>query len=221
MLSTRPSGFRLISTRESVRKEEFISREVDKFLAESKGKFLHNSAQSSLAEVKELLLDRGVSASDMEYQICDFSEILRFSLESYSFELSRALFPKRRDHSILLTNNEIPIWERLEYSAENIADYIKAIIDWIPDYESIVANAEVELKKIQKICEIGMTFLNTISEKLSKNGFYSIVWQSHNEKELAILRISYGSGITCKYEINLLEDFQEKIVEITDRLCSQ
>lgn len=221
MLSTRPSGFSHISTQESRRKEELISREVNMFLAESEEKFLQNSAQSSIAEVKQQLLDRGVYVSDMEYQICDFSETLRFSLGSYHFELSRALFPKKRDHSILLTISEIIIWKRLEYSAENIADYVKAIIDWLPEYESIVANAEVELMKIQKICEIGMAFLQTISDKLCRNGLDSYVLQSFKSEEYATFSISYGNGINCEYKINLLEDFQEKIVEITDRLCCQ
>ena len=36
-----------------------------------------------------------------------------------------------------------------------------------------------------------------------------------------VLRISYGKGIVCEFEINLLEEFHEKIVEITDRLCGQ
>lgn len=221
MLSTRPSGFSHISTQESRRKEELISREVNMFLAESEEKFLQNSVQSSIAEVKQQLLDRGVFVSDMEYQICDFSETLRFSLGSYSFELSRALFPKKRDHSILLTISEILIWKRLEYSAENIADYVKAIIDWLPEYESIVANAEVELMKIQKICEIGMTYLQTLSDKLSQHGYNIELWQESENEETAVFKITYGNGIRCHYTINLLEDFQEKFLEITEQLCRQ
>ena len=205
----------------SQKKERIITREVNKFFDESNKRYLLNPGEASLAQVKELLLRKGISESDMEYQICDFSETLRFSLGSYSFELSRALFPKKRDHSILLTISEILIWKRLEYSAENIADYVKAIIDWLPEYESIVANAEVELMKIQKICEIGMAFLQTISDKLCRNGLDSYVLQSFKSEEYATFSISYGNGINCEYKINLLEDFQEKIVEITDRLCCQ
>jgi hypothetical protein len=136
-------------------------------------------------------------------------------------EFHRALFPKNRDNAILLTITELKIWERLKFSAENIADFTDAILAWIPEYEQIVVNAEVELRKIQKICEIGKNFLETIAAKLCQKGLDSQVMHSFDGETIVVLRISYGKGIVCEFEINLLEEFQEKIVEITDRLCCQ
>jgi hypothetical protein len=205
----------------SQKKERIITREVNKFFDKSNKRYLLNPGEASLAQVKELLLRKGISESDMEYLICDFSETLTLVSGEYSIKFSRALFPKNRDNAILLTITELKICERLKYSAENIADFTHAIIAWIPEYEQIVVNAEVELQKIQKICEIGKNFLETIAAKLCQKGLDSQVMHSFEGETIVVLRISYGKGIVCEFEINLLEEFQEKIVEITDRLCGQ
>jgi hypothetical protein len=81
----------------------------------------------------------------------------------------------------------------------------------------IADNAEVELKKIELICQVGMTFLQSISDKLSQKGFSCYVTRDF-DNETAKLHIEYGNGISCKYKINLLDNFQEKILEITNRL---
>lgn len=203
------------------RMEGIVTKEVKLFIEDVRLKYLHDNADPSLSEVKEMLVDRGVSESDMEYLICDFSETLIVISGKHRMEFHRALFPKNRDKAILLTITELKICERLKFSAENIADFTQAIIDWIPAYDTIVANAEVELRKIQKICEIGKNFLETIAAKLCQKGLDSQVMHSFEGETTVFLRISYGKGIVCEFEINLLEEFQEKIVEITDRLCGQ
>ena len=205
----------------SQKKERILTRQVNKFFDESNKRYLLNPGEASLAQVKELLLRKGISESDMEYQICDFSETLTLVSGEYSIEFSRALFPKNRDHRIQLNIRKIDIWKRLEFSAENIADLTKAIVDWLPTYESIVADAELELKRILKICEIGMTYLQTLSDKLSQHGYNIELWQESENEETAVFKIIYGNGIRCHYTINLLEDFQEKFLEITEQLCRQ
>ena len=211
----------LLPSSDQQRIEDIVTKEVKLFIEDARLKYLHDKAEPSLSEVKEMLVDRGVSESDMEYLICDFSETLTLKPGKHRMEFHRALFPKNRDNAILLTITELKIRERLKFSAENIADFTQAIIDWIPAYDTIVANAEVELRKIQKICEIGKNFLETIAAKLCQKGLDSQVMHSFEGETIVVLRISYGKGIVCEFEINLLEEFQEKIVEITDRLCGQ
>lgn len=211
----------LLPSSDQQRIENIITKEVKLFIEDARLKYLHDKAEPSLSEVKEMLVDRGVSESDMEYLICDFSETLTVISGNHRIEFHRALFPKNRDNAILLTITELKIWERLKFSAENIADFTHAILAWIPEYEQIVVNAEVEFRKIQKICEIGKNFLETIAAKLCQKGMDSQVMHSFEGETIVVLRISYGKGIVCEFEINLLEEFQEKIVEITDRLCGQ
>lgn len=211
----------LLPSSDQQRIEDIVTKEVKRFIEDARLKYLHDKAETSLSEVKEMLVDRGVSESDMEYLICDFSETLTVKSGKYRMEFHRALFPKNRDSAILLTITELKIWERLKFSAENIADFTHAILAWIPEYEQIVVNAEVEFRKIQKICEIGKNFLETIAAKLCQKGLDSQVMHSFEGETIVVLRISYGKGIVCEFEINLLEEFQEKIVEITDRLCGQ
>lgn len=211
----------LLPSSDQQRIENIITKEVKLFIEDARLKYLHDKAEPSLSEVKEMLVDRGVSESDMEYLICDFSETLTVISGNHRIEFHRALFPKNRDNAILLTITELKIWERLKFSAENIADLTHAILAWIPEYEQIVVNAEVEFRKIQKICEIGKNFLETIATKLCQKGMDSQVMHSFEGETIVVLRISYGKGIVCEFEINLLEEFQEKIVEITDRLCGQ
>ena len=219
-ISTLRRGIRFPSS-DQQRIEDIVTKEVKLFIEEARLKYLHDKAEPTLSEVKEMLVDRGVSESDMEYLICDFSETLTVISGKYRMEFHRALFPKNRDNAILLTITEFKIWERLKFSVENIADFTHAILAWIPEYEQIVVNAEVEFRKIQKICEIGKNFLETIAAKLCQKGLDSQVMHSFEGETIVVLRISYGKGIVCEFEINLLEEFQEKIVEITDRLCGQ
>lgn len=211
----------LLPSSDQQRIENIIAKEVKLFIEDARLKYLHDKAEPSLSEVKEMLVDRGVSELDMEYLICDFSETLTVKSGKHRMEFHRALFPKNRDNAILLTITELKIWERLKFSAENIAYFTHAILAWIPEYEQIVVNAEVEFRKIQKICEIGKNFLETIAAKLCQKGLDSQVMHSFDGETIVVLRISYGKGIVCEFEINLLEEFQEKIVEITDRLCCQ
>ena len=211
----------LLPSSDQQRIEDIVTKEIKLFIDDARLKYLHDKDEPSLSEVKEMLVDRGVSESDMEYLICDFSETLTVIAGKHRMEFHRALFPKNRDNSILLTITELKIWERLKFSAENIADFTHAILAWIPEYEQIVVNAEVELRKIQKICKIGKNFLETIAAKLCQKGLDSQVMHSFEGETIVVLRISYGKGIVCEFEINLLEKFQEKIVEITDRLCGQ
>lgn len=211
----------LLPSSDQQRIEDIVTKEVKRFIEDARLKYLHDKAEPSLSEVKEMLVDRGVSESDMEYLICDFSETLTVISGKHRMEFHRALFPKNRDNSIHLTITELKIWEWLKFSAENIADFTHAILAWIPEYELIVVNAEVEFRKIQKICEIGKNFLETIAAKLCQKGLDSQVMHSFEGETIVVLRISYGKGIVCEFEINLLEEFQEKIVEIADRLCGQ
>lgn len=219
MISSRPFESLIFMPDDSERVSRIVMKEVDKFFDDTKQRYLSEQAEASLAQVKEQLLRRGITESEMEYQICDFSETLTLVSGEHTLAFSRPLFPKDRAHTIKFKISNMEVWKTLQYSAENIAEYTKAIIDWIPNYKSIVANAEVEVKRIQKICEIGMAFLQTLSEKLCQHGLKSHVYQSFDGKDCAIFRISYGSGISCEYQINLLDDFQEKFLEITDRLC--
>lgn len=211
----------LLPSSDQQRIEDIVTKEVKRFIEDARLKYLYDKAEPSLSEVKEMLVDRGVSESDMEYLICDFSETLTVISGKHRMEFHRALFPKNRDNSILLTITELKIWERLKFSAENIADFTHAVLAWIPEYELIVVNAEVEFRKIQKICEIGKNFLETIAAKLCQKGLDSQVMHSFEGETIVVLRISYGKGIVCEFEINLLEEFQEKMVEIADRLCGQ
>ena len=211
----------LFPSSDQQRIEDIVTKEVKLFIEDARLKYLHDKDEPSLSEVKEMLVDRGASESDIEYLICDFSETLTVKSGKHRMEFHRALFPKNHDNAILLTITELKIWERLKFSAENIADFTHAILAWIPEYEQIVVNAEVEFRKIQKICEIGKNFLETIAAKLCQKGLDSQVMHSFEGETTVVLRISYGKGIVCEFEINLLEEFQEKIVEITDRLCGQ
>jgi hypothetical protein len=219
-ITTLRRGIRFPSS-DHQRIEDIVTKEVKQFIEDAKLRYLHDRAEPLLSEVKEMLVDRGVSESDMEYLVCDFSETLTVISGKHRMEFHRALFPKNRDNAILLTITELKIWERLKFSAENIAYFTHAILAWIPEYEQIVVNAEVELRKILKICEIGKNFLETIAAELCQKGLDSQVMHSFEGETIVVLRISYGNGIVCEFEINLLEEFQEKIVEITDRLCCQ
>ena len=84
-------------------------------------------------------------------------------------------------------------------------------------YQTILDDSEVQLRKIELICQVGMTFLHSISERLTQKGINSYVTQNFDD-ETANMQIEYGDGISCKYKINLLDNFQEKILEITNRL---
>ena len=211
----------LLPSNDQQRIEDIVTKEIKLFIDDARLKYLHDKDEPSLSEVKEILVDRGVSESDMEYLICDFSETLTVIAGKHRMEFHRALFPKNRDNAILLTITELKIWERLKFSAENIADFTHAILAWIPEYEQIVVNAEVEFRKIQKICEIGKNFLETIAANLCQKGLDSQLMHSYEGETTVVLKIFYGKGIVCEFEINLLEEFHEKIVEIADRLCGQ
>ncbi|MBO5815474.1 MAG: hypothetical protein J6R30_05105 [Bacteroidales bacterium] len=215
MLSTGilPRGF--ISTSEKL--ERIISRRVEAYLDDIKDQYLTIHAHPTLEQVKKELLDRGIPESTISYQICDFSETLVIQYEDCRFDFTRALFPSYKSKSVQLLIPRLKFWSTVDFSHEEIADFVLAIINWLPIYKMIVDNAEVELKKIELICQVGMTFLHSISERLRQKGINSYVTQNFDE-ETANMQIEYGNGISCKYKINLLDNFQEKILEITNRL---
>jgi len=215
MLSTGIPPRQLVAKSEKF--ERMISRRVEAQLDDFKDQFLTNRDYPTLELIKKELLNRGIPESTISYQICDFSETLVIQYEDCRFDFTRALFPSYKSKSVQLLIPRLKFWSTLDFSHEEIADFVLAIINWLPIHKMIVDNAEVELKKIELICQVGMTFLQSISDKLSQKGFSCYVTRDF-DNETAKLHIEYGNGISCKYKINLLDDFQEKILEITNRL---
>ena len=66
----------LLPSSDQQRIEDIVTKEIKLFIDDARLKYLHDKDEPSLSEVKEMLVDRGVSESDMEYLICDFSETL-------------------------------------------------------------------------------------------------------------------------------------------------
>lgn len=195
-----------------------VSAQVDVFLKEARQAYPTRDIEVSLVQVKEELSKRGVMESDMEYHICDFNESLQLRHGTYVLDFSRALFPKNMDSHIRLDIKELAHIGMLKYSAENIADLSMSIIEWIPEYEKIRINAHVENEKNKLICKLGMTFLKTIAELVSKKGLKCDVYESYTKENLAMLDIDYGNGISCTYTVDLLSDFQQKLTDIVEKL---
>lgn len=191
-----------------------VSVRVEEFLKKAKQGYLTSGIEVSLAQVKEKLSQRGVMESDMEYHICDFSESLQLRHGTYVFEFSRAVFPRDIDGHIRLDIKGLANIGRLAYSVENIADLTMSIIEWIPEYEKILINAQIENQKNKLLCKLGMTFLKTIAEQIAKKGFKCGVYESYTKENTAMIDIDYGNGISCTYTVDLLSDFQEKLIDI-------
>lgn len=215
MLSTRIPPIPLVSKAEKL--ERMISRRVKSQLDDFKDKYLRNRDHPTLELVKNELISRGILESSISYQICDFSETLVIQQDQCRFDFTRALFPSYKSKSIQLLIPKLQFWSTLDFKHEEISDFVIAIVNWLPMYQTIIDDSEVQLRKIELICQVGMTFLHSISERLTQKGINSYVTQNFDD-ETANMQIEYGDGISCKYKINLLDNFQEKILEITNRL---
>ena len=211
-------GSLLFKRSASQRIDDILSRQVDAFLNDAKQRCSPVMSDVSLAQVKDELCRRGVTETDMVYRKCDFSESLQLEYGAYLFDFTRALFPKKKNNHIRLHIKELVFVGALQYSAEDIADLTMDIIGWLPEYENMLDNAQVELKKNELICQLGMTFLQTVAEDISGKGLVCHVWESFEIENTALLSIQHGNGITCEYKIDLLSDFQQKLLDIVVKI---
>lgn len=188
-------------------------------LNDFKNQYLTNRDYPTLELIKKELLDRGIPESTISYQICDFSETLVIQHDQCRFDFTRALFPSYKSKSIQLQIPKLQFWSTLDFKHEEISDFVIAIVNWLPMYQTIIDDSEVQLRKIELICQVGMTFLHSISERLTQKGINSYVTQNFDE-ETANMQIEYGNGISCNYKINLLDNFQERFLEINNPIIA-
>lgn len=146
------------------------------------------------------------------------ASLFNWNTELICLTLPGALFPKKKNNHIRLHIKELVFVGALQYSAEDIADLTMDIIGWLPEYENMLDNAQVELKKNELICQLGMTFLQTVAEDISGKGLVCHIWESFEAENTAHLSIQHGNGITCEYKIDLLSDFQQKLIDIVAKI---
>lgn len=173
----------------------------------------------SLEDVGRILTVRDGSyvIEHIKTSIC---EQLHVCMDGIQIELDKPLFPKRKNPQIAINIPSIAIREHIgsSYTADSIADFLIAVKEWVPEYMAIEENVMIQEKQRQMACKIAFDLMKRTIEPVldRKNYHYNLIGPDYNNK--ANIRITSNEIISINIDVDLLEDFLEKLVAVLESL---
>lgn len=160
-----------------------------------------------LADVKDSLIAKGIETSLLGYESNDFTEKLIARLDNIEYTLSRALFPKHkttRSITFKTLDNELHRNLAGDATADSLADFLIAVHKWIPEYQAVEEKiTEEEVRRIKVILE-------------EKGYDFHISHESN--KNIAKIRIDMNNGIRMNIDVDLMEDFLERLTQVVESM---
>lgn len=177
--------------------------------------------ECNITDVKKALIERGVAESDLEHHRNDIIDCLEIHFKNRHVQLGKHLFPKRSlDKGLRFNVKSYPIAEILErtYTSESIAVFILSVIDWLDVYDKFEVQLKQEREQEKIASGIALDLLKRVAETtLSNKGYKYNVGHGRNSNK-ATLRISVDGEISMNFEVNLLENFVDKLIRVLESL---
>ena len=198
--------------------ERIHARKTLKRLAREK---LQNGGDTVLKEVYEQLTYRGVSEKAMGHKTSDKRDSLSITFGDETFIFNQTLFRKnkrRSDISFHVKNTKIEYTIPASSTPESIADFISAVLGYMPEYMSVKETVIVEEEQRKIARQLGVDLLkkNICSILTSKGYMNDLLWSEHNDD--AQIRVAISKGFSIKLDINLSELFFEDVARFVESL---
>lgn len=174
---------------------------------------------SSLCDVRNALVSKGVDKDDLQCTSNNLNDYLYAWINGYVFHLEKPTFPKRRQTSIVI---ELKLEESIRWnvvsrsSCESIANFLIEFSLWAPSYTAYKSGLIAKNEQQKMICELGLDLLKrNIEPKLTEKVY---TYYITNNSSIAVLNIRISEEISFKVEVNLLGDFLEDLLELAASL---
>lgn len=201
--------------RERQRQEEERAMEV------FKNKLVYGKSECLLEDVRIELIERGMNADNLNHVRNTMADVLSLSFNGGSMELRQALFPKRHHtQSISINIQPYSIYCSIEPTATpaSVAEFILAVVGWIPEYDRIEEKLKAQIKQEQMACQISLDlFKRVVGEVLEQKGYeYKIRYNLFVSKASISINVSEAFSITM--EVNLQQDFLTQVTRYVNSL---
>ena len=177
----------------------------------------------SIADIRDSIVKRNIQSRIINYVCNDFTEEMNVVIDGTEFNLSRPLFPKRKEPAsiqVQIPNESIHQYINPETEAEGVVDFLASLAGWMPEYRMIEERYREEQKKKRIACDLAFDILRrSIGKKLEDKGYQCKASQSPYTS--GTLRIDGGKGFKITMTVDLLEDFLEDMTKIVDSLPSR
>lgn len=175
----------------------------------------------TLSQIRESLLCKGFDETAVKYHIDDFREELEVTSDGMSITMDIPQFPKEslnRGISLQIYGGEIQHRFHRESSPDDIADFVTAVFEWLPEYLSIEEKIWAEEKQKEIACHLASDLLTrTIGARLEEKG-YQYDYHSNEYRNVGGLTIHLSNSVKMKFEVDLMKDFMEQISKVVDSL---
>lgn len=196
-------------------------QEEERVMKAFKNKLVYGKSECLLEDVRRELIEKGVPEDNLNHVRNTMADVLHFSFDGGSMELRQALFPKRRHtQSISLNIQPYSIYYSIEPAATpaSVAEFILAVVGWIPEYDRIEENLKAQIKQEQMACRISLDlFKRVVGEILEQKGYeYKIRDNLFVNK--ASMRIKVSEAFSITMEVNLLHDYLDQVTRYVNAL---
>lgn len=175
----------------------------------------------SFTEICDILIARGADQSSLTYSSNDFTETLTVKLDDCEYTLRRALFPKqklRRHITFSALNNELSRYIEGDSTADSVADFLLAVHKWVPEYLAIEEDIKAEEERRALACRLSLDLLKRRLEAILKGKGYDFHISHESYNNIAKIRIELNSGMRMNIDVDLMEDFLERLTQIIESL---
>ena len=177
--------------------------------------------ECTMAEVRDDLISKGVNQESITYSTTEYLDHLEVRINGATYTLDIPLFPKKRKgRSIRFASIENHFHQELELKSvpEGVADFILAVVAWIPEYLMIEERMLAEEKQRKLACGIALDLLKKrLGQILDDKGYeHNVIWREYEDR--AKIRITVSEIFQISLEVNLLEDFLGQVTQIVESL---
>lgn len=203
-------GFDDYKIEQTIRSEQY--KETRKAFKKYNGQHLVPGVSCCLKELGRILVERGHSQL-IQHQETSISEHLLINIDGVEFELDKPTFPKRKHSYLTINIPSLLISKQIEssYTPESFADFLVAIKEWISTYMSIEERVIAQEKQREMACKVALDLLVRTAEPVLKEKGYDYIFYGPDHKNNASLRIHFGSVFEMTLEVNLMENFVNKL----------
>lgn len=197
------------------------SKAVTQAFVSFRTSLVENQENYNLYDVKGALIERGVPDSGLNHHRNNIIDRLDVYYRNINFELSIPLFPKRNYApacTVKVKSCNITEYIELTYTPESVAELILSVIEWLQEYDKIEIQLKQELKQEEIAKEISIDLLKRAAgDILDRKGYEYDVFTDRSSN-IASLRIGFEGEFTMTFEVNLMENFIDKLTKVIESL---
>lgn len=201
----------------AIKQQMFRKRHDD--LKAMSAKFLTSGSESSLNDIREALIAKGIDKECLVHSGNDMSEWLSARINGYDIHIEKPVFPKRKNTFITIElKMESPLRWNVDSasSSGSIADFLIEFSLWVPSYIAYENGIVTKIKQEKMARELAFDLLErNVEPVVNEKGYTYYLTQC---KDIATLTIEVSDDVRLDFKVELKGDFLKTVMKIVSSL---